>query len=208
MHQEIVFSKYYGQAGVEGLEAYKKNEAGYTALPKAIEMGAEKVLNEVKESGLRGRGGAGFPCGMKWGFIPKNSEKPKYLVINADESEPGTFKDRAIMAYQPHLMIEGAVISAMTIGAHMIYCYIRGEYVKEAEILNKAIDEAYKAGYLGKNVAGTGYQLDMVVHRGAGAYICGEETALLNSIEGKRGEPRIKPPFSRRQSVFMAALPW
>lgn len=195
MQQEIVFSKYYGESKTEGLEFYKKNDIGYTALPKSIEMGADAVLAAVKDSGLRGRGGAGFPCGMKWGFIPKNSDKPKYLVINADESEPGTFKDRAIMTYQPHLMIEGAVIAAMTINAHMIYVYIRGEYVKEAEILDKAIDEAYKAGYLGNNVAGTGYKLDMVVHRGAGAYICGEETALLNSIEGKRGEPRIKPPF-------------
>lgn len=195
MQSEIVFSKYYGEKGVEALDQYKKNEAGYTAFKKAYEMGPEKVTNEVKESGLRGRGGAGFPCGLKWGFIPKNSDKPKYLVINADESEPGTFKDRAIMTYQPHLMIEGAIIAAMAIDAHMIYCYIRGEYVHEAEVLNKAIDEAYKAGYLGNNVGGTGYKLDMVVHRGAGAYICGEETALLNSIEGKRGEPRIKPPF-------------
>jgi NADH-quinone oxidoreductase subunit F len=195
MQQEIVFSKYYGQSGTEGLEYYKKHDGGYSALKKSIEMGVEKVLQEVKDSGLRGRGGAGFPCGTKWGFIPKGSDKPKYLVINADESEPGTFKDRAIMTFQPHLMIEGSIISAMTINAHMIYCYIRGEYVREAEILEKAIDEAYKAGYLGKNVAGTGYQLDMVVHRGAGAYICGEETALLNSLEGKRGEPRIKPPF-------------
>ena len=195
MHQEIVFSKYYGQSGVEGLDYYKKNDAGYLALTKSIEMGNEKVLAEVKDSGLRGRGGAGFPCGTKWGFIPKNSEKAKYLVINADESEPGTFKDRAIMTYTPHMMIEGAIIAARTIDAHMIYVYIRGEYVKEAEILEQAIAEAYKAGYLGNNVAGTGYKLDMTVHRGAGAYICGEETALLNSIEGKRGEPRIKPPF-------------
>lgn len=195
MNHEIVFSKYYGESKTEGLDYYKKNDFGYTALSKAIQMGFEKVHQEVKDSGLRGRGGAGFPCGVKWGFIPKNTDKPIYLVINADESEPGTFKDRAIMAYQPHLMIEGAIISAMTIKAHMIYVYIRGEYVKEAQILDAAIEEAYKAGYLGKNVAGTGYQLDMVVHRGAGAYICGEETALLNSLEGKRGEPRIKPPF-------------
>ena len=195
MQQEIVFSRYYGQSGTSGIDYYKKEDGGYSTLKKAIELGPEKVTAEVKDSGLRGRGGAGFPCGMKWGFIPKNSEKPKYLVINADESEPGTFKDRAIMTYQPHLMIEGAIIAAMAIDAHMIYVYIRGEYVKEAKILDAAIDEAYKAGYLGKSVAGTGYKLDMCVHRGAGAYICGEETALLNSIEGKRGEPRIKPPF-------------
>ena len=195
MQQEIVFSRYYGKEGVADLNYYLKNDFGYKALKKAIDLGPEKVLSEVKESGLRGRGGAGFPCGMKWGFIPKNSDKPKYLVINADESEPGTFKDRAIMTYTPHMMIEGAIIAAMTIDAHMIYVYIRGEYVKEARILEKAIEEAYDAGYLGKSVCGTGYKLDMVVHRGAGAYICGEETALLNSIEGKRGEPRIKPPF-------------
>lgn len=195
MQQEMVFSRYYGEAGVESLEYYQKNDFGYKALKKAIDMGPEKVLQEVKDSGLRGRGGAGFPCGTKWGFIPKNSDKPKYLVINADESEPGTFKDRAIMTYTPHMMIEGAIIAAMNIDAHMIYCYIRGEYVKEAKILEEAIKEAYDAGLLGNNVAGTGYKLDMCVHRGAGAYICGEETALLNSIEGKRGEPRIKPPF-------------
>lgn len=195
MNHEIVFSKYYGESNTEGLEYYKKHDNGYTAINKAFEMGPEKVLAEVKESGLRGRGGAGFPCGTKWGFIPAKTDKAKYLVINADESEPGTFKDRAIMAFQPHLMIEGAIIAAKTIGAHMIYVYIRGEYVKEAGILDKAIEEAYKAGYLGKNVAGTGYQIDMIVHRGAGAYICGEETALLNSLEGKRGMPRIKPPF-------------
>ena len=195
LHQEIVFSRYYGQGSVEGLDYYKKNDYGYQALKKSIDMGPEKVLQEVKDSGLRGRGGAGFPCGTKWGFIPKNSDKPKYLVINADESEPGTFKDRAIMTYTPHMMIEGAIIAAMTIDAHMIYVYIRGEYVKEAKILDAAIKEAYDAGILGNNVLGTGYKLDMIVHRGAGAYICGEETALLNSIEGKRGEPRIKPPF-------------
>lgn len=195
MQQELVYSRYYGKDGAAGIDYYEKNDFGYKALKKAIDLGAEKVLAEVKDSNLRGRGGAGFPCGTKWGFINKSSPKPKYLVINADESEPGTFKDRAIMTWTPHMMIEGAIIAAMTIDAHMIYVYIRGEYVKEAKILEKAIQEAYDAGYLGKNVAGTGYKLDMVVHRGAGAYICGEETALLNSLEGKRGQPRIKPPF-------------
>jgi NADH-quinone oxidoreductase subunit F len=195
MQQEIVFSRYYGEAGTAGLDYYKKHDAGYQAVPKAIEMGWDKVLQEVKDSYLRGRGGAGFPTGMKWGFINRGSDKTKYLVINADESEPGTFKDRAMLTYQPHMLIEGAIIAAMTIGAHMIYCYIRGEYAKEAKILAAAVEEAYKAGYLGKNVFGSGYDLDFTIHRGAGAYICGEETALLNSIEGKRGEPRIKPPF-------------
>lgn len=195
MNQEMVFSRYYGEAGVEGIDYYKKHDKGYVALKKAIDMGPEKVTAEVKESALRGRGGAGFPAGTKWGFIPKNSPKPKYLVVNADESEPGTFKDRAIMTYTPHMMIEGSIIAAMAIDAHMIYVYIRGEYVKEAKIMEDAIKEAYDAGYLGNSVCGTGYKLDMVVHRGAGAYICGEETALLNSLEGKRGQPRIKPPF-------------
>ena len=195
MNQEIVFSKYYGEAGVEHLDYYKKNDHGYAALKKALDMKPEEITEEVKASALRGRGGAGFPTGMKWGFIPKDTQKPIYLVINADESEPGTFKDRAIMAYTPHMMIEGSIITALAIRAHMIYVYIRGEYVKEAKILEKAIEEAYDAGYLGKSVCGKDFRLDMVVHRGAGAYICGEETALLNSLEGKRGEPRIKPPY-------------
>lgn len=194
MKQEIVFSRYYGQPGVAKLKYYEAEDHGYEALKQAIDMKPEEITAMVKDSEIRGRGGAGFPAGVKWGFIPK-TDKPKYLVVNADESEPGTFKDRAIMTYTPHMMIEGSIIAAMAINAHMIYVYIRGEYVKEAKILEEAIEEAYRAGYLGKSVCGKPYQLDMVVHRGAGAYICGEETALLNSLEGKRGEPRIKPPY-------------
>lgn len=194
MESEIVFSKYYGQPGVESLGFYVENDFGYQALRKALSMKPADITGEVKESEIRGRGGAGFPAGVKWGFIPQ-TDKPKYLVVNADESEPGTFKDRAIMTYTPHMLIEGSIISALAIDAHMIYVYIRGEFVQEAAILEKAIKEAYEEGYLGKTVGGKDYQLDMVVHRGAGAYICGEETALLNSLEGKRGEPRIKPPY-------------
>ena len=194
MKSEIVFSKYYHQKGAEKISNYLENDKGYEALKIALDMKPEAITQMVKDSELRGRGGAGFPAGTKWGFIPK-TEKPKYLVINADESEPGTFKDRAIMTYTPHMMIEGAIIAALAIDAHMIYVYIRGEFIKEAKILEAAIEEAYEKGYLGKTVAGKDFKLDMVVHRGAGAYICGEETALLNSLEGKRGEPRIKPPY-------------
>ncbi len=194
MKSELVFSKYYEKDGCAALSYYKEQDHGYEALKKALDMKPEDITELVKASELRGRGGAGFPTGLKWGFIPK-TEKPKYLVVNADESEPGTFKDRAIMNYTPHMMIEGCIISALAIDAHMIYVYIRGEYVKEADTMEKAIEEAYAAGYLGETVAGKNFKLDMVVHRGAGAYICGEETALLNSLEGKRGEPRIKPPY-------------
>ncbi|CAM6054715.1 unnamed protein product [Sphagnum tenellum] len=165
-------------------------------------MKSDDIIAEVKKSNLRGRGGAGFPTGMKWGFIPKESKKPKYLVCNADESEPGTFKDRDIMRYTPHLLIEGMVIGAHAIGANSGYIYIRGEYVAEAKVLEKAIEEAYEAKYLGKDIQGSGFQFDLTVHRGAGAYICGEETALLNSLEGKRGEPRVKPPFPAQAGAF------
>ncbi len=175
---------------------------GYTALKKAFGMSQDDIINEVKKSNLRGRGGAGFPTGMKWGFIPKQSQKPKYLVCNADESEPGTFKDRDIMRYTPHLLIEGMVIGGFAVGAKIGYIYIRGEYTREAKLLNEAIDEAYAKGYLGKNILGSGFDFDLTVHRGAGAYICGEETGLLNSLEGKRGEPRVKPPFPAQAGAF------
>lgn len=175
---------------------------GYANAKKALGMTPDQIIGEVKKSNLRGRGGAGFPTGMKWGFIPKQSSKPKYLICNADESEPGTFKDRDIMRYTPHLLIEGMVIGAYAIGSHTGYIYIRGEYTREAKLLNKAIDEAYEQGYLGKNIQGTGFDFDLTVHRGAGAYICGEETGLLNSLEGKRGEPRVKPPFPAIAGAF------
>ncbi|MEN9722933.1 MAG: hypothetical protein RJB38_919 [Pseudomonadota bacterium] len=184
------------------LAYYLAKMNGYTALKKALPMPPEAIIEEMKKSNMRGRGGAGFPTGVKWGFIPKQSAKPKYLVCNADESEPGTFKDRDIMRYTPHLLIEGMVIGAHAIGAHAGYIYIRGEYTREAKLLNQAIEEAYANGYLGKNIQGSGFDFDLTVHRGAGAYICGEETALLNSLEGKRGEPRVKPPFPAQSGAF------
>jgi NADH-quinone oxidoreductase subunit F len=184
------------------LDYYLNQMDGYTALKKAFAMTTDDIINEMKKSNLRGRGGAGFPTGMKWGFIPKESAKPKYLVCNADESEPGTFKDRDIMRYTPHLLIEGMVIGGFAIGSNQGYIYIRGEYAKEAKLLNEAIAEAYAKGYLGKNILGSGFSFDLTVHRGAGAYICGEETGLLNSLEGKRGEPRVKPPFPAQAGAF------
>lgn len=168
---------------------------GYKALPKALLLNPESVVAEVKASNLRGRGGAGFPAGVKWGFLARDTGKPIYLVCNADEGEPGTFKDRQIMEYDPHLLIEGMAISGHALGAELGFIYIRGEFAWIAAILEKAIDEARAHGFLGKNICGTGYDFDIVVHLGAGAYVCGEETALIESLEGKRGNPRLKPPF-------------
>ncbi len=179
---------------------YKKN-GGYTALEAALKMEPDAITQAVKDSGLRGRGGAGFPAGMKWSFIPK-IDKPKYLVCNADESEPGTFKDRLLMEYDPHQLIEGCAICCRAVGANTTYIYIRGEYTKAARILEDAIREAYQAGILGDSVMGSGWKLDMYVHMGAGAYICGEETGMLESLEGKRGQPRVKPPFPAVVGAF------
>ena len=171
-------------------------QGGYQALPKALrEFQPAQLIEEVKKSGLRGRGGAGFPCGLKWGFIPKDSPKPKYLVCNSDESEPGTFKDRMLIEEEPHQLVEGIVISSYDIGCHRAFIYCRGEFVHGARVLERALADAYARGYLGKNILGSGFDLDVYVHRGAGAYICGEETGLLESLEGKRGQPRMKPPF-------------
>jgi len=165
----------------------------------------EAVIDEVKKSGLRGRGGAGFPTGVKWGFVPKNASKPTYLINNADEGEPGTFKDRYLMELDPHLMIEGMILSAFALpNCHQAYVYIRGELKLAADRVQLAIDQAYEAGYLGKNIFGSGYDLDMIVHRGAGAYICGEETGLISSLEGKKGQPRLKPPFPAVVGAFGA----
>lgn len=160
-----------------------------------LAKGRDWLIQEVLDSGLRGRGGAGFPTGRKWSFMPKESGKPHYLVVNADESEPGTCKDRDILRHEPHKLIEGSLIAGFAIGAHAGYIYVRGEYYREAEHLQIAIDEAYKAGLLGKNAAGSGWDFDLYVHRGAGAYICGEESAMLSSLEGDKGFPRMKPPF-------------
>ncbi len=177
---------------------------GYNAAKKVVtSMKPSEVIDLVKNSGLRGRGGAGFPTGNKWGFIPAQSTKPRYLVINADESEPGSCKDRVLVERYPHAVIEGIIIAAYAIRAHTCYIYIRGEMQEGYEILQKAVEEAYKHEFLGKSIFGTGYNLELTVHRGAGAYICGEETALLNSLEGKRGYPRIRPPFPAIEG-FMA----
>ena len=180
--------------GIRYFDVYRK-QGGYEAAEKALKMKPEEITEEVKTSGLRGRGGAGFPTGMKWSFLAKPEGVPRYLVVNADESEPGTFKDRYLMEFIPHLLIEGMLISSFALGANSSYIYIRGEYSWIPDILEGAIEEAKKAGFLGKNILGTGYDLEIYVQRGAGAYICGEETALLESLEGKRGNPRLKPPF-------------
>ncbi len=181
--------------GINTYDVYRKN-GGYASVEKAIKtMSPEAIVEEVKKSGLRGRGGAGFPTGMKWSFLAKPEGVARYLVCNADESEPGTFKDRYLMERIPHLLIEGMITSSFALGANTSYIYIRGEYFYVARILEQAIDEAYANGWLGKNILGSNYSHDMYVQVGAGAYICGEETALLESLEGKRGNPRIKPPF-------------
>jgi NADH-quinone oxidoreductase subunit F len=181
--------------GIRFLDTYRKH-GGYASLEKALKsMTPEQIVEEVKTSGLRGRGGAGFPTGMKWSFLAKPEGVPRYVVCNADESEPGTFKDRYLMERIPHLLIEGMILSSYALGAKTSYIYIRGEYFYVARILEQAIDEAYAAGLLGKNILNSGFDLDLYVQIGAGAYICGEETALLESLEGKRGNPRIKPPF-------------
>ncbi len=177
------------------LDVYRRN-GGYEALRQVLNgMSPDDVIAEVKKSALRGRGGAGFPTGMKWGFVPKDSPKPKYVVCNADESEPGTFKDRYLMERDPHMLIEGMLIAAYALGARTNYIYTRGEYRYLIEIMDKALEEARAAGFLGENILGTNFSAELYTHSGAGAYICGEETALLNSLEGLRGHPRMKPPF-------------
>src|SRR5579859_3896171 len=187
--------QHIAEPGIQTFDVYRK-KGGYASVEKALKtMKPDEVTEEVKKSGLRGRGGAGFPAGMKWSFIDKKSDKPRYLVCNADESEPGTFKDRYLMEKIPHILIEGMIAASYALGAKTSYIYIRGEYMYIVGILEKAIDEAYANGFLGKNILGTDYSLDLYVHPGAGAYICGEETALLESLEGKRGNPRLKPPF-------------
>lgn len=174
--------------------AYRR-AGGYRALPKAIGMGSAAVVDEVKNSGLRGRGGAGFPTGVKWGFLPPLGEKPRYLVVNADESEPGTCKDVPFMMADPHLLVEGVIVSSFAIQARHAFIYVRGEVLHVVRRLQQAVQEAYDASFVGENILGSGYDLDITVHAGAGAYICGEETALLDSLEGRRGQPRLRPPF-------------
>jgi NADH-quinone oxidoreductase subunit F len=186
------------KAHVENIRSYEvyRKEGGYRSVEKALKtLSPDQVTEEVKKSGLRGRGGAGFPTGMKWSFLAKPEGVPRYLVVNADESEPGTFKDRYLMEFIPHLLIEGMITSSYALGSNRSYIYIRGEYAWITHILEQAIEEARQHGWLGKNILGSGFDCDIYVQRGAGAYICGEETALLESLEGKRGNPRIKPPF-------------
>ena len=188
--------------GIRGFDVYRR-EGGYQSVEKALkQMSPDSVTEEVKKSGLRGRGGAGFPAGMKWSFIAKPEGVPRHLVCNADESEPGTFKDRYLMEFIPHLLIEGLIVSSFALNSNDTYIYIRGEYAWIVDILEDAINEAKANGFLGKNILGTGFDCEIHVHRGAGAYICGEETALIESLEGKRGNPRIKPPFPAIQGVW------
>ncbi|MDD5308304.1 MAG: NADH-quinone oxidoreductase subunit NuoF [Deltaproteobacteria bacterium] len=196
-----ILLRHRGSTEHRDLGAYRK-DGGYAALAKALEMGPAAVAKDVKDAVVRGRGGAGFPMGTKWGFIPKDAGKPVYLICNADEGEPGTYKDRQIMEYDPHLLIEGMAISSFAIGANLAFIYIRGEFEWIARILEAAIAQAREAGLLGANVLGSGYAFDLIVHRGAGAYVCGEETALIESLEGKRGQPRLKPPFPAAVGLY------
>ncbi len=199
--QRIV-TRHFDQADSYRLETYLKDK-GYEGARKALtQMTPVQVIDEVKKSNLRGLGGAGFPTGMKWGFIPKDNLKQKYLVVNGDEGEPGTFKDKYIFERDPHALLEGIIVTCYAIGSHKAYVYIRGEYLKSIQRLQGAIDEAYQKGFLGKGIMGTSFDLDVVVHQGAGAYICGEETALLESLEGKKGFPRLKPPFPAVVGLF------
>jgi NADH-quinone oxidoreductase subunit F len=189
-----VISRLFGVPGSRTLKVYREHE-GYRALEKAVQMTPEQIVEEVKKSGLRGRGGAGFPAGMKWSFVPKDISKPKYVLANADESEPGTCKDRPLMEFDPHQLIEGMVIAGRAVGSQRGYIYVRGEYRYVLDIVDAAIVEAYAAGFLGRNILGSGFDFDLSTHTGAGAYECGEESALMESLEGKRGYPRIRPPF-------------
>lgn len=196
-----ILLEHIDKPGIRGYDVYRQN-GGYRAVEKAVKtMTPDEIVNEVKTSVLRGRGGAGFPTGLKWSFIDK-SNPTRYLVCNADESEPGTFKDRYIIQYIPHLLVEGMIVSSFALGANTAYIYMRGEFRWLFPILQKAIDEAYANGFLGKNILGTGFNLDLYVQSGGGAYICGEETALLESLEGKRGNPRIKPPFPAIKGLY------
>lgn len=197
-----ILTEHINIPGIENFEVYRKH-GGYNAVEKALKkMSPEEVVEEVKKAGVRGRGGAGFPMGMKWSFMAKPEGVPRYLVCNADESEPGTFKDHYLMKYLPHLLIEGMIVSSFALGAKKSFIYVRGELMYVIKILEKAIEEAKNAGFLGTNILGTGYDLELIVQPGGGAYICGEETALLESLEGKRGNPRNKPPFPAVKGLY------
>jgi NADH-quinone oxidoreductase subunit F len=199
--EDRIFTNIYGFEGADLSAAKARGDWNKTA--DLIQKGRDWVVEEVKASGLRGRGGAGFPTGLKWSFMPQeNDGRPHYLVINADESEPGTCKDRDIMRHEPHKLLEGCLLAGFAMGAHVCYIYVRGEFIREREALQAAVDEAYADGLLGKNAAGSGWDYDIYVHHGAGAYICGEETALIESLEGKKGMPRLKPPFPANMGLY------
>ena len=199
--EDRIFTNIYGFEGAY-LNAAKAR-GDWQATADLIKKGSDLVIDEVKASGLRGRGGAGFPTGLKWSFMPKeNDGRPHYLVVNADESEPGTCKDRDIMRHEPHKLLEGCLLAGFAMGAHACYIYVRGEFIREREALQRAVDEAYADGLLGKNAAGSGWDYDIYLHHGAGAYICGEETALIESLEGKKGMPRLKPPFPANMGLY------
>ena len=198
---EKILSRNFDVPDSHTMRVYREH-GGYTAWEKAKAMEPAAITEEVKKANLRGLGGAGFPAGMKWSFIPKGSTAPKYLVVNADEGEPGTFKDRYLLERDPHALIEGMLIAARAIDSHLGFVYIRGEYVEPWRVFSGAVREAYEAGLFGKNIQGTGFDFDIVIHRGAGAYICGEETGLLSSLEGKKGWPKIKPPFPAIKGAF------
>ena len=196
-----IFKNIYGPDGADLASAKKRGDWDNTK--GLLAKGRDWVIEEVKASGLRGRGGAGFPTGLKWSFMPKeNDGRPHYLVVNADESEPGTCKDRDIMRHEPHKLLEGCLLAGFAMGAHTCYIYVRGEFIREREALQRAVDEAYEAGLLGKNACGSDWDYDIYVHHGAGAYICGEETALIESLEGKKGQPRLKPPFPANVGLY------
>lgn len=199
--EDRIFTNLYGFQDFRLAGARRRGDWDNTKA--LIELGREKIVEIVKDSGLRGRGGAGFSTGMKWSFMPKNvTDKPVYLVVNADEGEPGTCKDRDILRHDPHKLLEGCLLAGVAIGASACYIYIRGEFYNEASAVQTAIDEAYAAGLIGKNACGSGYDYDIYIHRGAGAYVCGEETALIESIEGKKGQPRNKPPFPAQAGLY------
>jgi NADH-quinone oxidoreductase subunit F len=191
--QAKLLTEHYDFDDYQKIDGYKKR-GGFEVLKKSLKLKPQQIIDEVKSSGLRGRGGAGFPTGVKWGFLPNNNEE-RYLLCNADEGEPGTFKDRLMMERAPHQLIEGMIISAYAIGSKKSYIYVRGEYNNSIRILERALREAYDAGFLGKNILGSGFDHDMDIYAGAGAYICGEETGMISSLEGKKGQPKLKPPF-------------
>ncbi|HSW30020.1 MAG TPA: NADH-quinone oxidoreductase subunit NuoF [Longimicrobiales bacterium] len=196
-----LLSRSFGDPKGRRLDTYVER-GGYQALTEAFGMGPDAVIDEVKASGLRGRGGAGFPAGVKWSFMPKEPTRPHYLLCNADESEPGTFKDRELIRWDPHQLIEGVLIAAYAVRAKQAYIYCRGEFFETTQVLAKALEDAYAGGYVGKDILGSGVDIDITVHLGGGAYICGEETALMNSLEGRRGQPRVKPPFPAAVGAF------